>query len=93
MCWILQKWFYICSGVEFVYANIDKIIIGGYKYYKNCNCGKVLHLFLPRSGNYFSRFGICSGVEVSLLMWNLLCYRRNNDGDKGALISIQLSDI
>ena len=25
MCWILQKWFYICSAIEFVYANIDKI--------------------------------------------------------------------
>ena len=25
MCWILQKWFYICSGLDFVYANIGKI--------------------------------------------------------------------
>ncbi len=27
MCWILQKWFYICSGLQFVSANIRKILV------------------------------------------------------------------
>jgi hypothetical protein len=88
MCWILQKWFYICICVKQVLQIYNKIIVSSYNYYKKGNYGKILYLFLPFARGYFPCDVFSDCVDISGYIRHLFRYRHNDDGDQRTLAGV-----